>query len=412
MGVTERTERTDDELREQAIGMALDSFFTIGYSQTSANQIAKDLGISKKTLYKIFPSKEDLLRAVTRSVMTAIEELTDRIYADHDRSVPERVASLVSQIAPHYARIRSARILEDLQRNAPAIWAELDAWRQYRYTRFKAIIEDGIAQGSVRSELEIHEILAVYSVVVNKCMDHAALEDTDVTSLELYRGSMDVFFRGIFVSSIHPSVELGKTVEFGQREGLLLHAEQLFFERGFAKTTTDSIAKASGISKRTLYERFPKKSDLAMAVLLRAAHDVRGLIGTLRYSDRETFESEFQTLIMGCTSALGRVSTQFLNDLAASAPIGYKRIVRWRRRFLSRELRRALEEGQKHGMIRHDLHVPSTVLILSIMIENLLLPDARANAVNVIPPPISVVCSVILFGISPRTTLSRQQQTH
>ena len=408
----ERTIRSDDELRALAIEVALDTFFTDGYSQTRSSLIAKGLGISKKTLYRLFPSKEDLLRAVTYHVMQTIEEITDRIYADHDRSIAERIASLVAQISPHYARIRSARILKDLQRSAPTVWAELDTWRQFRYTRFRTIIEDGLSQGSIRQDLAIDDILAVYSVLVNKCMDHATLRDTDVTPLELYQGSMDVFFRGIFVSSIHPTAELGTPVVINQREGLLHHAEQLFFQHGFSKTTTDAIAKASGISKRTLYERFPKKSDLAMTILLRAAQDVRRLIAALRYSDRESYTRELNTLIMGCTSALGRVSTQFLNDLAANAPTGFKRIVRWRRRFLSRELRRALEEGQKLGVVRHDLHVPSTVLILSIMIENLLLPDARANALNVIPPTISVVCSVILFGISPRTTRSRQRLTH
>lgn len=391
---------------------ALDMFFTDGYSQTKASVIAKGMGISKKTLYRLFPSKEDLLRAATHNVMQTIEDITDKIYADHERSVAERVASLVSQISPHYARIRSARILRDLQQNAPTVWAELDAWRQFRYSRFRAIIEDGISDGSIRADLWINDILAVYSILVNKSMDHAVMRETDVTPLELYHGSMDVFFRGIFVSSIQQSVDFGVPIDFDQREGLIHHAEQLFFRNGFAKTTTDALAKASGVSKRTLYERYPKKPDLAMAVLLRAAHDARGLAASLHYADRTTFESELHTLIMGCTSALGRVSAHFLNDLTTSAPTRFKRIVRWRRRFLARELRRALEEGQKLGVVRHDIHVPSTVLILLILIENLLMTDARATTVYVEVPPINVVCSVILFGIEPRTTRSRQQPKH
>lgn len=405
-------ERSDEQLRASAMDIALDMFFTDGYSQTKASLIAKNLGISKKTLYRLFPSKEDLLRAATHHVMQIIEEITDKLYADHERSVAERVASLVTQISPHYARIRSPRILKDLQRSAPSIWAELDAWRQIRYTRFRAIIEDGIAQGTIRSELGIDDILAVYSVLVNKCMDHAALEETDVTSLKLYRGSMDVFFRGIFVASVHQSVDFGCPVEFDPRIGLLQHAEQLFFHNGYAKTTTDAIAKASGVSKRTLYETYPKKSDIAMAILLRAAQDVRGLSTTLQYNNRNVYEQELYTLIMGCTSALGRVSTRFLQELSDAAPTGYRRMVRWRRRFLAMELQRALEEGQKLGVIRHDLDLPSSILILSIMIENLLLPDARAHAANVVAPQINVVCSVILFGISPRTTRSQLQPKH
>ncbi|GJM73265.1 hypothetical protein HMSSN036_54810 [Paenibacillus macerans] len=44
-------------------------------------------------------------------------------------------------------------------------------------------------------------------------------------------------------------------------------AFQLFQEKGFALTTIDEIAKASGMTKPSFYKYFPSKEDLLLEVL-------------------------------------------------------------------------------------------------------------------------------------------------
>lgn len=411
MSKKERSEHTDVELRTRAIEIALEAFFVVGYSQTTADAIAKELQVSKKTLYQLFPSKEDLLRAVASHVMQIIEDLTEKLYNDHARPVNERIAALVTQISPHYARFRSPRILKDIQRSAPNVWHEIDVWRQRRYLGFRAIIEDGIAQGEIRTDISIEDILAVYSVMVNKCMDYATYEDTDVSSVELYHGFMNVFLNGILVSSVNMTAALDLPIEFAPRKTILRESEALFYRYGYSKTTTEDIAKESGVSKRTLYEKYPKKSDIALSVLVQAARDLKGLCSELRFNEPETYVANLQRLILGYTSVLGRFSPPFMRDLQTHAPAMYESMMRWRRRFLSSEIQRALIAGQYIGMVRHGLFLPRKVLVLRIAIENLLVPDARASLTSVAAPPISVVCSVFFSGISPRTTRSPQQPT-
>lgn len=52
-------------------------------------------------------------------------------------------------------------------------------------------------------------------------------------------------------------------------ETLLNIATQVFIERGYKGTSLDEIADRAGASKRTLYTRFPSKSDLFHAVMKR-----------------------------------------------------------------------------------------------------------------------------------------------
>jgi AcrR family transcriptional regulator len=51
------------------------------------------------------------------------------------------------------------------------------------------------------------------------------------------------------------------------RADILAAARRLFFEHGIAGTGMEAVAKATGVTKQTLYARFPNKSELCQAVM-------------------------------------------------------------------------------------------------------------------------------------------------
>lgn len=73
--MTERVKR--DERREQIIAVAREAFVRDGYAATSMSKISEVVGGSKRTLYSLFPSKQDLLFAVVDEEST---RLFDRLY--------------------------------------------------------------------------------------------------------------------------------------------------------------------------------------------------------------------------------------------------------------------------------------------------------------------------------------------
>jgi AcrR family transcriptional regulator len=73
--MTDRVKR--DDRREQIIAVARDAFIRDGYAATSMSKISEEVGGSKRTLYSLFPSKQDLLIAV---VDEESARLFDRLY--------------------------------------------------------------------------------------------------------------------------------------------------------------------------------------------------------------------------------------------------------------------------------------------------------------------------------------------
>jgi AcrR family transcriptional regulator len=84
------------------------------------------------------------------------------------------------------------------------------------------------------------------------------------------------------------------------RARLVAAAYALFHARGFTRVGVDDVAAAAGVTKRTLYDHFPSKDDLAEAA---AAHHaalaealVESWLGFLRADPRRGVEHVFDAL--------------------------------------------------------------------------------------------------------------------
>lgn len=191
---------TDEEIRARLREVAQPLFYTNGFSATSSDAIAKAAGISKKTLYRLFESKQALLLAVVRHDMRAIERESDPLYDDHTMDFNKKANVMLEYISQRYAGFASSNVLADFRRTAPDVWREFEHWLIQRRIRFRNVLEDGITQGHIRRDLTADDLLTIYMTVVSHCIEHASLEEGAVTPGEVYSGFMKIFYEGIKLS--------------------------------------------------------------------------------------------------------------------------------------------------------------------------------------------------------------------
>src|SRR5260370_2392683 len=70
---TPRPRRKRDPNRQRIVDAARAHFFNHGFRSVTMDDLAGELGISKKTLYAHFPGKFDLLEAVLAHKLTCVE---------------------------------------------------------------------------------------------------------------------------------------------------------------------------------------------------------------------------------------------------------------------------------------------------------------------------------------------------
>jgi len=137
-----------DMTRERIIDSACRQILKYGVKRFTIQDIASDLGISKKTFYGYFASKDEVIAAVSEMVMNMDKEA-------HLKAVNAPVGfceKLDLLIDTHSHRQMPLAFLSDLKRFYPDIWDHniSPAFRSQIYTE---LINQGIREGIIRSDI-------------------------------------------------------------------------------------------------------------------------------------------------------------------------------------------------------------------------------------------------------------------
>src|SRR3984893_15166390 len=80
--------RRNDPIRQRIVDAARSHFFSHGFRSVTMDDLAEELGISKKTLYAHFPGKIDLLEAVLTDKFAAVEATLKEVTRAHPQDFP------------------------------------------------------------------------------------------------------------------------------------------------------------------------------------------------------------------------------------------------------------------------------------------------------------------------------------
>jgi len=132
------------ERRQQIISLAAGLFDQSGYSNTTMDDIAREVGVAKPTLYHYFPSKDDILHAIH-------EEFIDLLISRHEaragtglqpeQLLLEAMADILELMETHRGHVR---VFFEHHRELPA---EARGPIRVKRDRYEKIVEDLIGEG-------------------------------------------------------------------------------------------------------------------------------------------------------------------------------------------------------------------------------------------------------------------------
>lgn len=101
-----------------------------GFYGVTVDEIAARTGISKRTIYRYFKSKEDIIAAVIEE-FTAETGRKVKLALNSSRDPVEQVTNLIRAISEQIKMFHSPA-LHDLQKHYPHVWNELERFREER----------------------------------------------------------------------------------------------------------------------------------------------------------------------------------------------------------------------------------------------------------------------------------------
>jgi len=184
-----------NNLRQRIIEAGRDRFFALGFSKVTMDELVGELGISKKTMYKHFPSKDQLLDAITDWQMIYVMNRV-RDIVNSPIGFIERIHNLWSFIGELYSRI-SKQFREDVRRFRPDLWKRIEEFRRERlFDTATRLIDEGIRVGVFREDVNKEILVIIYVSAVQAVLDPEVLSEHSFSAKEAFDEILRVVFDG------------------------------------------------------------------------------------------------------------------------------------------------------------------------------------------------------------------------
>jgi len=188
----------DDQITKRRIlDKSLEMFQDFGYSKVTMEEIASNLGISKKTLYKHFTNKEHILRELVETVKCDIEEKFERIFADESSDFIQKLQIVLDTIGDNIRKMQG-HLTQDLLKNHPDIWKEIQEFRRKKsQVKFTRLIDLGIKEGFIKADVNSHIVMLVYTAAIHEIMVPEVLSQISLSANQVYDEIIKTLFEGI-----------------------------------------------------------------------------------------------------------------------------------------------------------------------------------------------------------------------
>ena len=182
-------------LEQTVLDIAERQLFRYGDRNLNMNEVAREAGISKVTLYKLFQGKYEVAeRAVERLLAEADREMAGLLRAELPlREKLERGIGLLSSL---YLKM-DRDFLYDLEHSLPRLWERIEAVRAAREGQLAGLLAAAQAGGEVRGDVDPALLAALIMALVREVYRPAFFLDHSVSADAVGRVVTGVFLDGV-----------------------------------------------------------------------------------------------------------------------------------------------------------------------------------------------------------------------
>src|SRR5213082_3906181 len=116
-----RRNRAPDSSRQRIVEAARAHFFSHGFRSVTMDDLAEELGVSKKTLYAHFPSKIALLEAVLADKFSSVEAKLKQTAREHPHDFSVALRELLASTQGELDEIKPP-FVRDMRQKTPQMF--------------------------------------------------------------------------------------------------------------------------------------------------------------------------------------------------------------------------------------------------------------------------------------------------
>jgi AcrR family transcriptional regulator len=193
--------RTDDAASRRIVASARRYFFAHGFRNVTMDDLAQDLGMSKKTLYGSFTSKEALLQAVLKDKFRTVEADLDRLADDPSDGALGNLRRLLACVQHHTEEIQPP-FVRDVRRSAPELFRLVERSRRALIRRyFGKYFAQGRRRGIIRKDIRVDVMIEILLGATEALVNPQKLAELRLAPKDAYMDVITVILKGIVTES-------------------------------------------------------------------------------------------------------------------------------------------------------------------------------------------------------------------
>ncbi len=186
--------------RTRIVAAARRHFLAHGFRGVTMDDLAAELGMSKKTFYAHFPGKASLVEAVLQDKLSSVEADLERITRRRNAPFMESLQELLASIQEHTGEIQPA-FLRDIRRDVPELFTLVEQRRAAIIERcFTRLLKGGCQEGRVRRDVPLPLLIDILLAATQAIMNPRKLAELKLTPQRAYTAVLDVILRGMMTA--------------------------------------------------------------------------------------------------------------------------------------------------------------------------------------------------------------------
>lgn len=186
----------ENEYKLELIQKIADVFLKLGIRSANMDDIARSLSISKKTLYKYFSDKSDVVLQVTTQIMKNEEETISEVIKSSENAIDENIR--IYEIANSLLKDLHPSVLFDLQKYYPESYQIFHQHKnQFIRSCVVANLKRGMEEGLYRSNLNVEIIAGLYLTRVGGIWDDELFPSSEFKYADIHLEMIRYHIRGI-----------------------------------------------------------------------------------------------------------------------------------------------------------------------------------------------------------------------
>ena len=172
----------------QILSEGFESVADGGVRAFTVDALSKRLAMSKKTIYKFFPTKKNLIHSIMHFVFGQITEEPNP--ALQYIKIMEKICKFAGRTPVHK--------LVELKSLYPEIWKEVESFRLSHQEDFYIILKNAQDQGLAHTDINMKSAAIVYINIVNSTFQPEFFLKNDLPIRDTIHGFVQIVARGIF----------------------------------------------------------------------------------------------------------------------------------------------------------------------------------------------------------------------